>query len=75
MLSNQHLGNPYPPHSPLHGIFHLWKSNARNADRARQAAAHYEAQADFYLDQLIERSLEANSIIEIETTAVEVDHV
>lgn len=75
MISNEHLANPYRPGTAAHSYFHLWKSNARAAERARQAAAQHEEAANFYLDQLIERAFEANRTIEIETTAVEVDHV
>lgn len=75
MIANHTLANPYPERTRAHSYFHLWRSYARQAAQAREAAAHFDGHASFYLNQLHEISVEGRSNVEIEATAVEVDHV
>lgn len=72
MLSNQTLANPYPPGTRAHDYFQLYKSSARQAAQAREAANHYQEAASFYLEQLRELAVEGRSNVEIEAIAVEV---
>lgn len=75
MIAHQTLANPYPEGTRAHSYFHLWKSYARQAAQAREAAAHFDGHASFYLGQLHKISVEGRSNVEIDAVATEVDHV
>ncbi len=48
--------NPHPNGTPQHAYWHLWQSNRRNAERAREAAAKYDRSGDYYFNLLVGRT-------------------